>query len=221
VTDFRKDVPPALLAVLTKMMRKNPADRYQSPLEVAEALAEWAEQPVPAPPDYEMPDLCPAVIALTGHSMDKPRGSGPISGSGAVRFVLPRSNGSSKVTSKAKASSGVGLASATGSSAVSFRQGVVEQGSTIPNAAAVSPTAPIPKTPAPKNLIPASTPILDFGRASDPDPGPLPAVPKPIPAVRITPLPPAATPPRGPLWVIVGILAGALAVLCVLLAIGR
>lgn len=215
VTHFRQDVPAGILAVLQKMLRKNPADRFQTPLEVAEALAEWAEQPVPAPPDYEMPDLCPAVMALTGHSADKPRGMGINSGSGALRFVVPRSNGSSKTKEKAKASSGVGIATATGSSAVTFREIAAEQGSTIPNATAVSPTRPIPKPPQPTNLAPASTPILIFPQVADPKVVAVPSDP-----TRSTP-PPLATRFRSPLWVVTGILAGALLVLGVLLAVGR
>ena len=46
----------------------------------------------------------------------------------------------------AKGSSGVAIASITGSSAVNFRQTSTEQGSTIPNATALSPTAPLPST---------------------------------------------------------------------------
>jgi serine/threonine protein kinase len=68
VTDYRRDVPPAMLAVLKKMLEKKPANRYQTPLEVAEALAEWAHAEVEPPPVREMPDLCPAVMVLSGHS---------------------------------------------------------------------------------------------------------------------------------------------------------
>ncbi|CAN5449584.1 hypothetical protein BH11PLA2_BH11PLA2_28360 [soil metagenome] len=68
VTEFRKDVPPGMLAVLTKMLKKKPAERYQTPMEVAEALAEWAQIDVGPPPEREMPELCPAVIVLSGHS---------------------------------------------------------------------------------------------------------------------------------------------------------
>jgi serine/threonine protein kinase len=75
VTDFRTDVPPELLAVLGRMMRKNPAERYQTPAELYEALAPWAELHLPPPPAHEMPDLCPAVLALTGHAGDKARSS--------------------------------------------------------------------------------------------------------------------------------------------------
>jgi serine/threonine protein kinase len=76
VGSFRKDVPPELLAILHKLMRKNPAERYQTPAELYDDLAPWAEpEPVP-PPAHEMPDLCPAVLALTGHAADRARNSG-------------------------------------------------------------------------------------------------------------------------------------------------
>ena len=37
-------------ACFGKMMAKDPADRYQEPIEVAEALAEWADLPITPPP---------------------------------------------------------------------------------------------------------------------------------------------------------------------------
>jgi hypothetical protein len=66
VESFRSDIPAGMLAVLRKMMTKNPRDRYQEPIEVAAALAEWADQPVTAPPIREMPLHCPLVQALAG-----------------------------------------------------------------------------------------------------------------------------------------------------------
>ena len=71
VEEYRQDVPPGLLAVLQKMMAKDPAGRYDEPIDVADALAEWADQPIGPPPTKEMPGLCPAVMALTGHSLDR------------------------------------------------------------------------------------------------------------------------------------------------------
>ncbi|HEV8061961.1 MAG TPA: protein kinase, partial [Gemmataceae bacterium] len=56
VREWRPEIPLALEAVLTRMMAKDPADRYQQPLEVANALAPFlsgaavfnpAPQPVP------------------------------------------------------------------------------------------------------------------------------------------------------------------------------
>jgi tRNA A-37 threonylcarbamoyl transferase component Bud32 len=42
-------VPAELAAVVVKMMKKAPADRYQSPAEVIAALAPWASVPIAAP----------------------------------------------------------------------------------------------------------------------------------------------------------------------------
>ncbi|MDW8244831.1 MAG: serine/threonine-protein kinase, partial [Thermogemmata sp.] len=64
VESFRKDVPAGMLQVLRIMMAKNPADRFQQPIEVAEALAEWVHQPIDPPPAREMPLHCPLVRTL-------------------------------------------------------------------------------------------------------------------------------------------------------------
>ena len=69
VESHRPGVPAGLLAVLRKMVRKDPAERYGTPGEVAEALAPWATRPVPPPSPEELPPasrlqfalgLCPA-----------------------------------------------------------------------------------------------------------------------------------------------------------------
>lgn len=75
VAEFRSDVPVELLAVLHKMIRKDPAERYQTPQQLADALAPWADVP-PVPPAQEMPDLCPAVLALVGPGSEKSRPAG-------------------------------------------------------------------------------------------------------------------------------------------------
>ncbi len=71
VEELRPDVPAGILAVLRKMMAKRAEDRYQQPVDVAEALAEWADQPIPAPPEREMPHLCPLVQELMGPPGDR------------------------------------------------------------------------------------------------------------------------------------------------------
>jgi serine/threonine-protein kinase len=48
VAQFRQDVPPWVIAVLGKMMAKRPPDRYQTPAEVAAALAEGPAAAVPS-----------------------------------------------------------------------------------------------------------------------------------------------------------------------------
>jgi serine/threonine protein kinase len=66
VEALRDDVPPRLVEVLRKMMAKKPENRYQQPIEVAEALAEWTELEIAPPPEREMPNLCPMVQSLLG-----------------------------------------------------------------------------------------------------------------------------------------------------------
>jgi serine/threonine protein kinase len=50
VRDLRPEVPEGLTAVLSKMMAKKPADRYQTPADVAAALLPFAEGADPRPP---------------------------------------------------------------------------------------------------------------------------------------------------------------------------
>jgi serine/threonine protein kinase len=42
VEHYRRDVPPAVLAILNKLMAKKPADRFQTPAELADALTPFA-----------------------------------------------------------------------------------------------------------------------------------------------------------------------------------
>jgi hypothetical protein len=90
-------VPPGILAVLRKMMAKSADDRYQQPIEVAEALAEWADRPLGAPPEREMPALCPLVQALAGPSADRAGTQTPLARAlfGPGRGVFARAGGSS------------------------------------------------------------------------------------------------------------------------------
>jgi serine/threonine protein kinase len=81
VTAFRQDVPPKLLAVMNTMLRKDPAERYQSAEEVIAALKPWTDQRIDLPPAAEMPDLCPAVLARMGSGSTSARSSPHRSGS--------------------------------------------------------------------------------------------------------------------------------------------
>src|SRR5262249_61386276 len=62
VSSLRTDVPPSMLAALKHMIAKEPAQRYQTPAEVAYALARWLEAPMNAPPADEMPELSRACL---------------------------------------------------------------------------------------------------------------------------------------------------------------
>src|SRR6516225_7396686 len=57
IRSFRAEVPEGVVAVIDKAMSKDVAARYQSPLEMAEALSEWTKTPIPPPPENEMPKL--------------------------------------------------------------------------------------------------------------------------------------------------------------------
>src|SRR5229473_2312137 len=72
VVVLRPEVPAELAAVVEKMMAKDPAQRYQTPAEVVEALTPWTQQPIPPPPEKEMPRLSPAAMG----SMSEISGSG-------------------------------------------------------------------------------------------------------------------------------------------------
>ncbi len=59
VRELRPEVPKGIAAVQARMMAKAVEDRYQTPLEVDEALAPLDTDDIPPPPEDEMPRLCP------------------------------------------------------------------------------------------------------------------------------------------------------------------
>jgi eukaryotic-like serine/threonine-protein kinase len=75
VTQFRGDVPASVLEILDKMMAKRPADRYQTPAELAAALEPYAVSgPIPwAPPPapVSLPDGPPAPGEPNPNSSDE------------------------------------------------------------------------------------------------------------------------------------------------------
>ncbi len=64
ISDYRADVPAGLAAVVDRMLAKSPSDRYQEPVDVVEALGEWANEPVSPPSEAELPPLSKAARAL-------------------------------------------------------------------------------------------------------------------------------------------------------------
>jgi serine/threonine protein kinase len=65
IKQTRAEVPDELSALIERMMAKDPAQRPQTPLEVAEALAPFTQTAIAPPPDDEMPHLSPAALGLT------------------------------------------------------------------------------------------------------------------------------------------------------------
>ena len=61
VRQLRPEVPEGVAAILEKMMAKNPAQRYQTPAEVIEALAPWVSETIAPPREEEIPRLSPLV----------------------------------------------------------------------------------------------------------------------------------------------------------------
>jgi serine/threonine protein kinase len=55
VRDVRPEVPQELAEVVDKMMAKEIGERYQTPAEVAEALAPWTQAAIAPPSEEEMP----------------------------------------------------------------------------------------------------------------------------------------------------------------------
>ena len=75
----RPDVPAELAAVLERMIAKDPAERFQTPAAVVEALAPWVQDAIEPPPADEMPELSLAALGSA------PATSGPGSGAPATR----------------------------------------------------------------------------------------------------------------------------------------
>ena len=55
IRTLRPEVPAELAGIIEKMMAKDPAQRYQAPYEVAEALTLLVQTPIGPPPQEEMP----------------------------------------------------------------------------------------------------------------------------------------------------------------------
>lgn len=60
VTSLRPDAPEEVVAIINKMMAKDPSKRYQTPAEVMAALASWVATPIPPPSEGELPRHSPA-----------------------------------------------------------------------------------------------------------------------------------------------------------------
>jgi serine/threonine protein kinase len=79
IRSLRPEVPEELAALIEqKMLAKDPAARFQRPAEVCAALAPWTAEPIPPPPEAEMPRLSPAAAgSRPGETRSGPASSGP------------------------------------------------------------------------------------------------------------------------------------------------
>jgi serine/threonine protein kinase len=66
IRTVRADAPAELVAVIDRMMAKDPAQRYPTPQAVADALEPWTQQSIAAPPEEEMPRLSLAAMGTPG-----------------------------------------------------------------------------------------------------------------------------------------------------------
>ena len=64
IRSIRSDIPADLAALMSRMMAKNPIDRYQTPAETVAALAPWTRKTIPPPSAAEMPHHPPASYRL-------------------------------------------------------------------------------------------------------------------------------------------------------------
>ncbi|HZV03976.1 MAG TPA: protein kinase [Gemmataceae bacterium] len=76
IRQIRPEVPEGIVAIVEKMMAKDPNQRPQTPHEVSELLLPWTQTPIPPPPEHEMPQLCPAAMGSSTPS-DSHLSSGP------------------------------------------------------------------------------------------------------------------------------------------------
>jgi serine/threonine protein kinase len=157
IRQLRPEVPEGLVALIERMMAKDPAQRPQTPLEVADALEPWTQTPIGPPLEEEMPRLSPAALGLPGGSGEAPAMPQPAPASSGPPSSSKRKNWQ--------------VASASGGSKPS--------GSSPTQPAAPSPTAPAPPTPPAKPSVKPPPPAAS--RAAPPAPrrdaGKVPASP--------------------------------------------
>ncbi|MGL6074264.1 MAG: protein kinase domain-containing protein [Fimbriiglobus sp.] len=140
LTTYRNDLPPEIVAIVGKMLAKNPDDRFQTPGEVMKALYQWVQQPVGPPSAEEMPTLSRAARGTGGPITSRVVAGAQTLGAPSGVLVSPSHSGSSF------GGSSIGIPKIPGSTAT--------------NAMSITPQA----APSP---VPDANPFADFG---DPDP---------------------------------------------------
>jgi serine/threonine protein kinase len=109
ISDYRKDVPAGVIAILDKMMAKKADLRYAVPGDLADALAPFTQEAIEPPADMEMPKLSPlatgqpiaseaeTTVAKNDTPVTPPRPAPPPgSGAGKQTVAPPPSSGTNK-----------------------------------------------------------------------------------------------------------------------------
>jgi hypothetical protein len=169
------------------MMAKDPAQRYQTPLAVAEALADWTQVPIPAPPDNEMPQLSLAAMGAAPGEQNVTGARNPTAGEPSP---APTNRKQWQVANQANASS-VPILAAAPSAPVTNRAAAP-----VPTVTPKAPAAPVARPgvngePRPAAGAPVRPSAAGAGRAVPPV-----VVPKkPAAPPTVTPKPKAESAP--------------------------
>ncbi len=87
IRTIRPEIPQEIDDLIAKLLEKDPAQRLQQPIELAEALLPWTQTPIAPPDEAEMPAWPPAVRALMRG--DAPRVGSDDSSSGRSGVLAP------------------------------------------------------------------------------------------------------------------------------------
>jgi phosphate ABC transporter phosphate-binding protein len=99
IRNVRDDMPEELAAVLERMIRKQPDERFQTPGEVVRALEPWASTTVAPPKPEEMPPIPPSAYRLgLSSSRAKESVTGPTSAPAADGSGSKRGSGASSAS---------------------------------------------------------------------------------------------------------------------------
>ena len=115
IDKLRPDVPPELAVVIHKLLQKRPENRYQNPMEVFEALGEWAQEEVLPPDDSVMPKA-PARVLASRAAL--PTSAPRVSGSTSQILALAMRSGSGSISNNAMFRAGGGSGDKPGSSVI-------------------------------------------------------------------------------------------------------
>jgi len=156
ISSLRPNVPAEVVAIVERMMAKDMHQRYQTPVEVSDALAPLIQEPIGLPPDREMPSLC---LAAQGRDL---------TGGPASQATARRSDSASVPPTSRRTSSGSEVqpkpqTQSPGSSGTGRpgTDGTRRTGSPTP----IPTRNPVPRTPTPtpaqRNNTPMPSPVAE------------------------------------------------------------